>query len=554
MPTQENPVNAPVLCRFVSSLEKIMPGKAPFLFVSQLRGCRNERFSVQLACYYQESRPSSFMELSLTGGLSEYCRVYDVGLVSAGLPSYGDADESELLFTAPTLVPDVMRPLEKGVRLLPHQWRSFWITIDPAGKLPAGSYSLTACLRDSKGEWNEKAELMLTLEEQLLPKSPLLYTNWFHADCLASYYHKEMLSEEHWKLLESYLSSAAYSGINLILTPIFTPPLDTEVGGERPTMQLVDVTCADGGYRFGYSLFDRWVSLCKKYGIENFEISHLFTQWGAHNAPKIMAHKNGKLTRIFGWETDAHGEEYSRFLRAFLPDFAAHLKKSGLAGHVWFHISDEPSLSHLESYTSAVNLVRECLPDFPIFDALSNVDFYNTGAVKTPVVATNHAQSFYDSGVTGVWLYYCCSQYKKVANRFLSTPPVRNRILGVQLYLAGAPGFLHWGYNFWYSQFSRRLIDPYSNTDADGGFPSGDGFVVYPGPDGIPYSCTRMEVFYDALQDYRLLCLAEQKLGRETVEKLLQRGLPQPITLETCPVEAGWFDQWHAALYELLND
>jgi hypothetical protein len=46
-------------------------------------------------------------------------------------------------------------------------------------------------------------------------------------------------------------------------------------------------------------------------------LSHLFTQWGAAHAPKIMATVDGTYRRLFGWETDAISDEYVGFLEAF---------------------------------------------------------------------------------------------------------------------------------------------------------------------------------------------------------------------------------------------
>ena len=75
-----------------------------------------------------------------------------------------------------------------------------------------------------------------------LPAQTLLHTEWFHADCLASYYGVAPLSEEHWRILENFIRAAGEEhGINMLLTPVFTPPLDTAVNGERLTVQLVDV-------------------------------------------------------------------------------------------------------------------------------------------------------------------------------------------------------------------------------------------------------------------------------------------------------------------------
>ena len=68
----------------------------------------------------------------------------------------------------------------------------------------------------------------------------------------------------------------------MLLTPIFTPPLDTAVGGERTTVQLIDIVQdADGSYKFDWSRLKRWCDLCLRNGIKYLEIPHLFTQWGA---------------------------------------------------------------------------------------------------------------------------------------------------------------------------------------------------------------------------------------------------------------------------------
>jgi hypothetical protein len=84
----------------------------------------------------------------------------------------------------------------------------------------------------------------------------------------------------------------------MILTPVFTPPLDTAVGGERPTFQLVGIEKKKGEYFFDFTNFRKYVEICLKNGVEAFEISHFFTQWGATSAPKIVATVNGKETDV----------------------------------------------------------------------------------------------------------------------------------------------------------------------------------------------------------------------------------------------------------------
>ena len=130
------------------------------------------------------------------------------------------------------------------------------------------------------------------------------------------------------------MPSVSAHGINMLLTPLFTPPLDTVRGGERTTVQLVGVKKTDGRYSFDFSKLQRWISLCAKNGISNLEMSHLFTQWGAIAAPKIMGQVDGgKPVRLFGWDTPAVGGEYTVFLHAFLPELKAFLQGCGWLEH-----------------------------------------------------------------------------------------------------------------------------------------------------------------------------------------------------------------------------
>ena len=73
---------------------------------------------------------------------------------------------------------------------------------------------------------------------------------------------------------KNFISTAVEHGMNCILTPLFTPPLDTEIGGERPTVQLVGVKrCRNYVYEFDFTLLDRWVDMALKNGVEFFEIT-----------------------------------------------------------------------------------------------------------------------------------------------------------------------------------------------------------------------------------------------------------------------------------------
>ena len=111
-------------------------------------------------------------------------------------------------------------------------------------------------------------------------------------------------------------------------------------------------------------------------------------------------------------------------------------------------------------------------------------------------------------------------------------PLYRNRCFGYQLYKYNVKRFFHWALNFYNSQLSVRPINPFFETDADGGFPGGDTFSVYPAKDG-PIPSMRIIVFNEALQDLRALKLLESYVGREETVKLIE-NITGEITFKNC--------------------
>ena len=394
---------------------------------------------------------------------------------------------------------------------------------------------MTLRLKDDAGEVAAERTQYVEVLKGLLPEQKLMHTKWLHCDCLAQYYHVEVFSEEHWRIIENFIKKAVEGGINMILMPVHTPPLDTRRGGERLTTQLVDITVENGEYRFDMAKVRRWIDMCKRCGVKYYEVAHLYSQWGAVAAPKIMATVDGEYRRLFGWETEATGEEYRRFLNAYVPALLQVFREEGIDHAAFWHISDEPSLEQLDSYRAAKDQVAGLLSGYRIMDALSNLDFYKTGAVDHPVPANNHIDPFLEAKVPGLWTYYCCGQYKDVSNMFISMPSARNRILGVQLFKYDIEGFLQWGYNFYNSQYSDYAVDPYANTDGDGFVPAGDTFQVYPGADGMPEESIRMAVTTQAMQDLRAFEWLGELMGRSVVKEMIDEGLAEPVTFSRFP-------------------
>lgn len=545
-----------------SSLEKVFPTRRPAKMEegTRLSVWPGARCAVQLVYTVVDGAPGMPMQRFAIAveGAPVPAQLRRVELMPSEYPCYEGTDEFYLT-REPGLFPDLLRPMEEPLILpLPRQYRSVWISWQIPDTAASGAYDVAITARALESEtqpngvvFRDPATAGLTctcrftlcVGKAPLPEQTLIHTEWFHTDCLAQYYGVQPFSEAYWAIVEKFIRAAGREhGINMLLTPVFTPPLDTPVGGERMTIQLVGVRCDAGVYTFDFSKLARWAALCRRYGVAYLEVPHLFTQWGASATPKIMAVVDGEERRIFGWDVPADSGAYRAFLCAFLPALRAELSRLGYDdAHVFYHISDEPAEEQLDAYRAARAQAADLLAGCRVVDALSSLAFYRWGLVPTPICANDHIQPFLDAGVQGLWVYYCCAQGNRVPNRFFAMASARNRIMGVLMYLYRIEGFLHWGYNFYNAKFSLHPIDPFRVTHAEYGFPSGDAFLVYPGEDGTPLSSLRAEVQDEALLDLRALQLLERLAGRADTEALIYENAPmRPMTFSDYPREADY--------------
>ena len=535
--------------KLLSSLEKVFYDEKPS--ANQIKGfsmLKNERSSFQIAFSAEKDTSVSF---ELNGKLAEYASAYLVKDVPVGNACYEDADDLYLRKESGDY-PDYLVPVNGEIKIEGGKWYSVWVEISPEGNC-IGKSTLSVSAKENGN--TVQAEIEIEVIDASLPKQELVYTNWFHCDCLCNYYGVEPFSDEFWRICENFVSTAVKHGMNCILTPVFTPPLDTRVGGERKTVQLVKIRHSGGKYYFDFSNFRKWVALCRKCGIEYFEISHFFTQWGAKHAPKIVAlDRKGREKKIFGWFTRTSSKAYDDFLRQFADAFIKVVEKEEIKDKCFLHVSDEPSEKQLETYSKRAKLIEEIFPGFKVIDALSEFEFYNKGAVKLPIPAEDSINDFVGN-VPELWTYYCCGQSRHyVPNRFISMPSLRNRVLGIILYKYDVKGFLQWGYNFYNSQYSIRPIDPYKITDAGGSFPSGDSFVVYPGKKGEALESLRLKVLYDGFEDLAALRLLESKIGRDKVLEFIDKDLFKPLTFMEYPHDNDWLLETREKINSMIKE
>ncbi len=545
----------------LSSQIKIFPDTAPDDYpVLQKAYCTflsEDTFSFQIAM--RSVADSTFHPVSVAVRSPLPVSVYKIGyvpLTSVCNPNAEDGYER----TAGGLFPDALlqRPAVPEIVRYPNAWggslyceadtqatlncsadvtQGLWVTVnEDSAPQGAGEYPVCVTVTDLEdGTVLYEETLSVSVIGAQLPRTPAYYTNWFHCDCLADIYGTAVYSERFWEIFACFVSNAAKHRMNTLLLPAFTPPLDMPIGGKRKNVQLVGITVgADGTYTFDFSRMRRYVTLALECGITYFEHCHLFSQWGAEHAPLIYASEDGCEVQIFGWETDAAGEDYRAFLAQYLTAFSEFAHEMGIRERMVFHISDEPSAAQEEHYRAAVEGVRPYLEGCVIADALSDYRYYESGLVKTPIAALNHVDAFLGK-CDDLWVYYTGGPYmKNCSNRLISNTPARTRVLGVQMYVLGAKGFLHWGYNYYYDRMSQGLFDPFADPCAYKQMP-GSTYLAYPGRDGQPIPSIREKAMAEAFSDLGALQLLEARIGRDAVLALCRDVLGEDITPTTIP-------------------
>lgn len=534
------------LLKLLSSQYKHLPGRSSDFIdkrvIASASILRNEPFSFQ-ALYRAEGEPrnhrvSVYIETELP------VKAYKVEYVAVQ-NTFAKGESAEFESAKPGIFPDMLNPRPAKPEIAATGWaknfyyektdatltstmgdyRSVWFTINPdSQKLIPGEYKIKVVMADLK-KLEIVAEEILDLKviDADLPKLDIYYTNWFHIDCVSDMFGVKPYSNAFYKVFDEYIKNLTAHRQNTLLLPAFTPALDTEVSDERMNVQLVEIERDGDGWRFGFDKMRRFVRHAKRCGVEIFEHCHLFSQWGADNAPNIYD-KDGN--RIFGYDTKAAGKEYTKFIRAYLTEFNKFAKEEKIEKKILWHISDEPTAKQIEGYRAARNTVADLLSESIVSDAMFDTSFYEAGLVDQPILSIDCLEKYDEKKCPDIALYYTGGE-TGTTNRKICNTAATTRVLGVLLYKYNAKGFLHWAYNFYYDISSRGFSDPKVNPCAYRLHP-GITFLSYPiNQKGVAtvYPSMREELMREAMDDLSALKLLESKIGREKTLAICEERL-----------------------------
>ena len=542
-----------IITKVVSSLTKVFPDEVMGSEIKCGSALKNEPYSFQIAYRKDNDWPNAvsfYTKIDTELDLDDIA-VYKVGYVNVLNAICNRSDQyydrktmglyPDILFKRNTQneirndgfwEPHHFEINEKNLLAASPYYNSLWFTVNENGKeIKPGDYKIKVTFYASSDQTELGcAEFDLKIIDKCLLPQDVHNTSWFYPECIADVSGVEMWSDRHFELISDYIIEAVKHSQNMIYVPACTPPLDTPVGQERKTTQLVGVEVKDGKYIFDFTLLRRYIEICKKAGATHLEHSHLFTQWGARFAPKVMATVNGEYKRIFGWETDSMSSEYAAFLKAYLKELKLLLEETGYGNNILFHISDEPMKEHIEYYKNAKSVIQSELQGYMFGDALSHYSYYEDGTVDTPIVILESADmDKFIENCDKLWVYNTAAHvFNGYSNRLVPTTGARNRILGTQMYCTNTKGYLNWAYNFYYGTLCHGINNP-TETGGIGGC-----YIVYPASDGKPLISLRMKVFSEGFLDNRALKTLESITSREEVIAICEKHFGK-VGFSTCP-------------------
>ena len=534
--------------KLISSLEKPFADESFEKYAELCKGSAllGESYSFQLIYTFVndvENRPWVVYTYKLSGSLANYASVREVKNIGVQKP-IGVKYDDNYLRTTPGIYPDVLVPFNNGDKFVSSQniLNSLWIdiVIPDDEKSLVGEQTLTITLiRVSDNTVAGEHTFTLDIINSVLPEQKTNLAVLLYSEGIADYYGVESWTKRYWQIVENALICARRGGVNMALAPIFT----TVVG-----------TKTDYGFRFNYRLFDKWIALVERLGFDIIEIPHLFTCGDAAWASrKALYYENGIKKSMAGKRSN--DIEYIEFIRAMLKGVIARLRKKGLDHKLMFHIADEPSLKNIETYRSVRASVIDIIGQYPILDAIFDIEYWQEGLVSDPIPITDRITPFLNANVSNLWTYYCTGpQAGGYSNRFIAQTGACHRSLGMQLYKYNIKGFLHWALCYLGGGDAGGIINPYLDQSGNNWVPGGDTGTLYPTPTGDFYESVRHMHIRDAFQDIRAMQLLESYVGHDEVVKAIEEELGCELKFSTCAKSSDTMSRIRERINEMIKE
>lgn len=231
----------------------------------------------------------------------------------------------------------------------------------------------------------------------------------------------------------------------------------------------------------------------------------------------------------------------------YLEPYVEKYNKLGYLGNLFVYGFDEVAEECVDSITKMFGGIKSKWPDITTMAAINFIP-----PTTLPVDVWVLQYEYYDKEKTAPWInsgkkqwWYHCIEPSKDAylNSFIERPLLEIRLL---YWLAsGEPvdGWLYYAIDLWkrvpFSNATLQRLDNTARTNFDPAnfiwypdtsiFANGDGYFIYPGPDG-PIPTVRLHNFRDGFEDIELLRMLDLNAIQQLVQPLVRS--PTNFTLD----------------------
>lgn len=421
---------------------------------------------------------------------------------------------------------------KKIEKIQAEQIQPLWVTIDIPEEIKAGGHDITIIISSE----NEKAKcnVFLNVWDFKLPERTSLKTSFWYGTYQFRVYYPEM-KDRIWEIEKKFLKMALDNRIT---------PINNDIISPYPDGSIINITFEPETkkYTFDFTNLKRYLDFIMEENERKGNLINIVHHGFGHGlgfygyikeGEKIIKSKYPNPTASFKPMT----EEYENFLIQYLTALKKFLKENNWYKYAYVGYIDEPGPPVYESVKWMYPIVKKIVPELPTVSAMNFMpavkelkDFIDILVPGFFSIFTsenlNYFQELQRQGKE-MWGYVC---YKTSCIDFQA---IDHRILPWLCWKYNLKGFLYWGIYNWMQaggpakckeMFVNKSEDRWPNKakwepmDIKNGV-AGDGYLIYPSPEGEPWSSIRLENIRDGIEDYEYFCIL-----KKNIEELKKQG------------------------------
>ncbi len=410
------------------------------------------------------------------------------------------------------LMPAVPQAIEAGFV------QPFWVTVYVPENTPNGRYKGIVTIKSDNAA---DSEILLELEVAgfNLPKRSSLYTAfafspqtwvlWYFPE----YFKEKFPQENQLARMEHVLNIDGKTMRELIPAATWNKIYDFFL--ERriaPSYFYQPLTASDTIWPFS----EDWQELADR-GMNNICIASCGLDWWPNNWGSDPRYQNNK--ELFLKEYTARIEKYLTL--------AKQLKWDGLTYVYGFDESDmnpDHKTIHDPIIAEVFGHVGREFPGLARASANPvNSTHFGLFDIWVPVTTSYDYSAGQRRQALGeqMWCYVCCGPGKPMSNFFVDYPATDQRVLMWELSRANITGLLYWAVNYYCHETNWNTSGPrWPQVEWNGHTfgSTGDGQLIYPGPDMVPLSSVRLENIRNGIEDYDYYSLLRSLVEKAETE------------------------------------